>query len=326
MDSDQDSDPPELGRLRDTRALWRVATWGTFAALAVAGVFLIAQTDVGAERLKLAFMPPSDALAVAQVEATPPGNKGAEALRLETQRLRAEVRQLASDRDRLISRIAGLENNLNDMTGSIKRELALIAPKAPVTPSAPVAQTPPPTIDPPDSAPPRSASEIAGTGGDERRSVNTGDPLDQSQAKFQRRLDLGPDTEAKPKPKAEPSAKPESPPTAVQSVPLPPVRVASAPATSQPGKPELGIEIGGARTMEILNARWIAVKANFGPLIEGMHPLVVHDRRAGVNIPYRLVVGPIANGAAAAQLCQRLAASRVSCRAANFVGEALTKP
>jgi hypothetical protein len=324
MDSDHDNDPPELGRLRDMRALWRATTWGALAALCVGGVVLVMQTDAGAQRLQLVLASLSATAdnTAARADIPPADDKETVALRLETQRLRAEVRQLASDRDRLNDRIVGLESQLNDMTGSIKRELALLAPKAPV------AQTPPPTIDPPDSVPPRSPSEIAGTGGDERRSVNTGDPLDQSQAKFQRRLDLGPDTDAKPTPKAELSAKPDSPPTAVQSVPLPPVRVASAPPTEPAGqsdKAELGIELGGARSMEILHARWAAVKANFGPMIEGMHPLVVHDRRPGINIPYRLIVGPLPNGAAAAQLCQRFAAARVSCRTTRFAGDALAQ-
>ena len=104
------------------------------------------------------------------------------------------------------------------------------------------------------------------------------------------------------------------------------MRVASAPAATQPGKPELGIDLGGAHSLEILHARWIAVKANFGPFIEGMHPLMVHDTRAGAKIPYRLIVGPLPNGAAAAQLCQKFAASKVNCRTTRFAGEQLTQP
>jgi len=66
------------------------------------------------------------------------------------------------------------------------------------------------------------------------------------------------------------------------------------------------------------------VKANFGPMLEGMHPLVVQDRRPGI-IPYRLIVGPVPNGAAAAAMCARFAASRVTCRTTKFVGEQLVQ-
>jgi hypothetical protein len=76
--------------------------------------------------------------------------------------------------------------------------------------------------------------------------------------------------------------------------------------------------------MEILQARWIAVKANFGPLIEGLRPLAGYDDRPGI-IPHRLIVGPLPNGAAAAQLCSRFAASKVPCRPVDYSGEKLVQ-
>lgn len=320
MDFDLDHDPPELGRLRDTHSLWRFVGWGTLAATALTGAVLITQTDGGAQRLQLAFAPLSatPARLVTQADMAPQAvadkdvTKETEALRLETQSLRAEMRQLAGDRDRLNARIAGLEHSLSDMTGSIKRELSLIAATAPA-PSA---------IERPATMPPQS--DVATAGDDSTRPTAVDHNQDKSQAHFESHVDTKPqvDTETK----AEQSAKPPETSATIQSVPLPPVRVASAPAAAQPGKPEIGIELGGARTMEILHARWTAVKANFGPYIEGMHPLVVHDRRPGISIPYRLMVGPLPNGAAAAQLCQRFAASRVTCRATRFAGEPLAQP
>ena len=145
MDSDLDHDPPEIGRLRNTRSLWRLVGWGTLAAMALTGAVLITQTDVGAQRLQLAFAPltgkpgpalaqvdiPPSASTAPQAVASNDTTKETEALRLETQRLRTELRQLAADRDRLNTRVAGLERNLGDMTGSIKRELSLIAATAP---------------------------------------------------------------------------------------------------------------------------------------------------------------------------------------------------
>jgi hypothetical protein len=348
MDSELEQKPLAPRRSRNARALWRMTSWGTFAALALAGAVLITQTDVGARRLQLAFAPEAvtPPRAVAQAGMAPPAiqkredNKEAEALRLQAQRLEAQVRQLAADRDRLNARVASLEHNLNDMTGSIKHEMALIVATTPPTPA--------PAVSRPEMVAPQA--EAAGAKGESRAVVG-----DKPRAALEGRPDARPqadarlETKAEPKPEAklEPAAKPaeaaaepqpnpqpmpqaipQSPPQTIEIVPLPPVRVAAAMASvsaGESGKPELGIDLGGAHTMEILNARWIAVKANFGPLIEGMSPLVAHDRRANV-IPYRLIVGPLTNGAAAAQLCKRFAASHVICRTTRYAGDALTQP
>ena len=328
----KDADPPEIGRLLDKRSLWRLVGWGTLAAMALTGTVLITQTDVGAQRLQLAFAPltgkPGTAIAQAtippkaavapQVVASNDTPKETEALRQETQRLRAEVRQLAADRDRLNARVAGLERNLGDMTGSIKRELSLLAATTP--------KTPPPTIARPETVPPHS--DVATAGDDKAPPADVGRKQDKSQARFESHVDTKPQADVKADAKAEPQTKAEAPATqeTIQPVPLPPVRVASAPAAVKPGKPEIGIELGGAHSLEILHARWVAVKANFGPFIDGMHPLMQHDTRAGIKIPYRLIVGPLPNGAAAAQLCQRFVASKVICRTTRFAGEPLAEP
>ena len=104
----------------------------------------------------------------------------------------------------------------------------------------------------------------------------------------------------------------------------PPIRLPPRPIIAAvPLGKQIAVDLGGARSMEILQARWIAVKANFGPYLTGLRPLAVHDRRRGV-IPYRLIVGPLPNGAAAAEICKRFAASHVACRSTKFAGEQLT--
>ena len=95
------------------------------------------------------------------------------------------------------------------------------------------------------------------------------------------------------------------------------MRVASA-ATG-----DLAVDLGGARSLDIMQARWAAVKANFGPLLNGLQPLVARDTRPNM-IPFRLIVGPLPNAAAAAQVCARFAASKVTCRSTKFAGEPLT--
>ena len=76
--------------------------------------------------------------------------------------------------------------------------------------------------------------------------------------------------------------------------------------------------------MEILNARWAAVKANFGPLLNGLYALSAHDRRPG-STDLRLLAGPVANPAAANALCAKFAAVRVTCRTVKFEGERLVQ-
>jgi hypothetical protein len=110
-----------------------------------------------------------------------------------------------------------------------------------------------------------------------------------------------------------------------ESVPLPPMRMATATPVeaAPPSGNEIGVDLGGARSLDIMQARWAAVKANFGPLLNGLGPLVARDTRPNM-IPYRLIVGPLPNAAAAAQVCARFAASKVTCRTTKFAGDQLT--
>ena len=79
------------------------------------------------------------------------------------------------------------------------------------------------------------------------------------------------------------------------------------------------MDLGGG-TMEAVRQRWTTVKANFGPLLSGMHPLAARDNRPGAT-GYRLVVGPLPNSAAASGLCAHFTAARTACRAVKFDGD-----
>ncbi len=242
-------------RRRDMRALWRLSAWGCGAAVALAALAITTQTEGGSERLALAFSPGnSPPLAVEMADL----KRRALEKEAETKRLEGQVSILAADRDRLTTRLAGIERNLDDMTGSIKRQAALAAP-----PLSPLAM---PAI--------------------------------------------------------------SAPAPATEQVPLPPVRTAATSTSDgsaeRPAKSEFGIDLGGASSMDILNARWTAVKANFGPLLTGLRPLAAHDTQPGSK-GYRLLVGPVANPAAGMQLCARFAAARITCRTAKFDGEQLAQ-
>ncbi|MBV9955173.1 MAG: hypothetical protein JOZ70_07970 [Pseudolabrys sp.] len=115
---------------------------------------------------------------------------------------------------------------------------------------------------------------------------------------------------------------PAAPSAASADVPLPPVRVASAPqpetAEAPPAKTDIGVDIGGASTPEALRIRWSAVKANFGPLLGPLKAVMVMQERAPGVVSYRLVLAPIASHAAASALCARLIAAQASCRPTTF--------
>ena len=310
-------DPPELGQLRDSSVLWRASLWGGAAVVALATAILMTQTDIGSQRLHMMFAAdPTPSRAVTQAEFTPRVDPDAQ--KRETMRLEAQVRELAADRERLNARIAALEQNLSDMTGSIKRERAAVAATGPAAPPPAVGAagtTPAGRLEPIGKA--ASTSE---TRPDARLQTQAAQP---PQVPHESHVDNEPESGAKAD-----EGRPQVAAPLGDAIPLPPMRIAAAtvgepyPATT--GK-EIGIDLGGARSLEIMQARWAAVKANFGPLLNGLHPLVARDPRPKM-IPYRLIVGPLPNAAAAAQVCARFAASKVTCRTTKFAGEQLAMP
>jgi septal ring factor EnvC (AmiA/AmiB activator) len=119
-------DLPNIHKPLRTRPLWRLFGWGSAATIALAAVALTSQTEAGSKRLQLALAYASEpGRAIAQI---PPRAAEAEA---ETKRLAAQVRELAADRERLTARIALLERNLEDMTGSIKKQSEQLAAALP---------------------------------------------------------------------------------------------------------------------------------------------------------------------------------------------------
>jgi cell division septation protein DedD len=127
----------------------------------------------------------------------------------------------------------------------------------------------------------------------------------------------------------QPAAQPQTPHAATEPIPLPPVRVADAPANEPVAEPapaasaEFGIDLGGASSMEALRIHWAALKANYGPLLVGLQPLAAQHPKRPSGIMYRLVVGPLPNAAEAARLCARFPALRTGCHPAKFSGEQL---
>lgn len=88
---------------------------------------------------------------------------------------------------------------------------------------------------------------------------------------------------------------------------------------------EFGIDLGGNPSMDGLRAIWTTLKASQPSLLEGLRPLIAireNPRQPG-GVELRLVVGPLANAAAAARLCAALSATSPSCQASVFDGQRL---
>jgi peptidoglycan/xylan/chitin deacetylase (PgdA/CDA1 family) len=96
-------------------ASWQPGAWGCGAMVALAAAVLASQSEGGARRLQDAFgaaKPAPEAIVATADTAAEPQS--------EIQRLAERVRALAAERDRLLSRIASLENDLAPVTGSIR--------------------------------------------------------------------------------------------------------------------------------------------------------------------------------------------------------------
>jgi hypothetical protein len=141
------------------------------------GVVFAGRTDIGAERAQVALATLRDA--PREIVAHPGTLLAARATGddAETKRLTEAVRKLTADRDRLATRVATLEQNLTDLTGSISRQPA---PSAQTGAGGPAAQRP--DDNKAEAFPPPAPPDLASTssaGGDSR---SIAPPADQPAA------------------------------------------------------------------------------------------------------------------------------------------------
>jgi hypothetical protein len=310
-----DEDDDDEGHI-DMRPLLRIGVWGCCAVVALGGVVFAGRTDAGADRAKVALA----ALREAPREMVAhPGNLLAArstADEAETKRLNEAVRKLTADRDRLATRVATLEQNLNDLTGSISRAQPPAQSGAPA-PAAARSDDKAETFPPP--APPDMAS--TSSSGDTPSIAPQAPPADQPVAA----------APAAPTPRQSRMATIQSYVTSS----APPVasgasesRVATAtPDTSPPADTPMNgfaIDLGSATTVNTLRAHWSSIRAAHPAILEGMRPLVSvrQSSRPGFT-EFHLVAGPIADADGAAKMCQLLTAARVPCRPSTFDGQRL---
>jgi len=299
--------PPDISK-RPTRP---AILWASAALIAVSAAALTAESEKGAQRLRVALAYASEPSRIlVQLElprfASGRGTNDKSAGSAEMMRLAATVRELSADRDRLKSRIASLEQTLDDTTGSIKKQVDEVAAAQSAVQSAIKEQAPP--------AP--SAPTIAVATMPSMTLPPTGPALSQWPHHSAQEASVPPPTPA-PAPALAPAAQ-------VASLPVPREAMSSSVSNKPPvAKKEFGADLGSAATLEALRAHWSAVKANYGPLLKGVQPrYFAHERKPG-TIEYHLVLGPFTTAFAANSLCGRLTAARVYCRTAMFEGDRL---
>ena len=129
----------------DRRALWRIGSWGVGATAAVILAVMANQSSLGLKRDQVAA---ADLTRQAQQIQSVARESQSEA-----RRLAAAIDTLNSDRDRLYSRVTGLEQGLDSVTGAIARQgsAAAAPPVAHAEPQA--AQQPSPAVAPVATAP-----------------------------------------------------------------------------------------------------------------------------------------------------------------------------
>lgn len=112
------------------------------------------------------------------------------------------------------------------------------------------------------------------------------------------------------------------------NVPLPPHSPAAAQMQTSPSgemaRPEFGLDIGTAKTLEGLRALWTAALQQHAAQLDGLQPIIhLRDRPRSAGPELRLVAGPVPSAATAARLCARLSAAGAICQPAVFDGQRL---
>jgi hypothetical protein len=123
----------------DRRTLWRIGSWGLGATAAVILAVMANQASLGLKREQVAAADLTRQAQQIQLVARESQN--------EARRLAAAIDTLNSDRDRLYSRVTGLEQGLDSVTGAIARQSAAAA-------SPPVAHVEPQAVPNPQPQPP----------------------------------------------------------------------------------------------------------------------------------------------------------------------------
>jgi len=108
-----------LNRSFTAKYLWRACLWGATAAGAIALAVLSSRSDIGAQRVAALFSSSPAS------QAARPASPSFDA-RAETRRLAAAVQNLTTENSQLKSRLASVEQNMEDVTGSVRRQIQAV--------------------------------------------------------------------------------------------------------------------------------------------------------------------------------------------------------
>ncbi|MEH2468752.1 hypothetical protein V1281_001992 [Nitrobacteraceae bacterium AZCC 2161] len=308
----------------DRRMLWRLGSWGVGAVAAVIVAVLASQSQSQLRREQVA----SSELMARQSQQI---QFVARETQTEAKRLSLAIDTLNSDRDRLYSRVTSVEQGLESVTGSIKRQTQAAAPAVAAPPAAA-----PITVEPAPQAaaqlPPAPAPPLIGP------VASTAPPLEVVPAKpvtaapapmpaplmASKSMMAPPDAAAtklsEPAPAETAPAAPEQIASVQTAAPEP--AVSEAPAVAVP-RTEFGIDLGGANSVDGLRALWRGIpKSN--KALAGLRPIImVKERSTGLGMQLRLVIGPLSDAAAAAKICAVMTESNRSCETSVFDGQRL---
>ncbi len=101
------------------RHLWRMTLWAATAACALLVAVLASRSELGAERIASVFL--SGHRQAHLPAAAPPFDAQAEA-----RRLADAIHDLGAENARLRTRLSAVEQNMNDITGSVEKQIAAV--------------------------------------------------------------------------------------------------------------------------------------------------------------------------------------------------------
>jgi hypothetical protein len=270
-------------------SLWRQAGWGLAAVAALFVAVLSSRDELATQRV-------TTLLVSLNVLPAPPQHQfDAESA---ARQLAQAVRSLVSDRDRLATRLAGVERDMEDMTGSVKKQIEAVQ----------AAKSEPPLW--PDTAPP-----VPMTPADIAAMIKTVSPAPAAAAA----ADLPPPSQPSSQPVVEAAADPpSSSPPAVAAV------SASLAEAPQPTAAPYGADIATASTMKALHIRWKWLRGAHPAIFDGLQPLVSVKQNLRTNrTELHLVVGPYPNAEAATKFCDFIVPYHLTCQPTMFDGSRL---
>lgn len=318
----------------DRRMMWRLGSWGVAAVGAVVVAILASQSQVQLHRDQVATSE-TFARQAQQIQLV------AKETQVEARRLTLAIETLNSDRDRLYARVTSVEQGLDSVTGSIKRQ-AIPTPTAATTTPAPAPQI----VAPPAATEPKPAAELPSipstpvigpvaaitppaetTPVKPAQATVSNSPTASTPLVTWKSMTAPPDAAAsklsEPAPAVEPPpAAPEITASVQPATVTEPAPAAIEAVATPVARTEFGVDIGGANSVDGLRAIWRGMSKSRA--LNGLRPIMmVKERPTGLGMQLRLVAGPLSDAAAAAKICAALTENNRPCETSVFDGQRL---